>query len=100
VPDAGFYDVMLNAALRGVNVRFMMTGVPDKKVPYWAAQAYFGRLLESGARVFLCEAGFTHQLEKLFVDDMTRCHEVTRDEVQAVARSARAGTMPWLVDGR
>jgi cardiolipin synthase len=60
VPEVGLYDTMVNAALSGVDVRFMMTGVPDKKVPYWAAWTYFRRLLEAGAHIYLYEAGFLH----------------------------------------
>ena len=30
VPDYSIYDVMINAALSGIDVRFMMTGIPDK----------------------------------------------------------------------
>jgi len=60
VPEVGVYDTLVNAALSGVDVRFMMTGVPDKKVPYWAAWTYFGPLLEAGARIFLYKAGFLH----------------------------------------
>ncbi len=60
VPEVGLYDTMINAALSGVDVRFMMTGVPDKKVPYWAAWTYFRPLLKAGVHVYLFEAGFLH----------------------------------------
>jgi cardiolipin synthase len=60
VPEVGLYDTMVNAALSGVDVRFMMTGVPDKKVPFWAAWTYFRPLLEAGVKVYLYEAGFLH----------------------------------------
>jgi cardiolipin synthase len=60
VPDYSIYDVMINAALSGIDVRFMMTGVPDKKIAFWAAQTYFQKLIEAGARVYLYEAGFLH----------------------------------------
>jgi cardiolipin synthase A/B len=60
VPEIGLYDTMINAALSGVDVRFMMTGVPDKKVPYWAAWTYFRPLLKAGVHVYLYEAGFLH----------------------------------------
>jgi cardiolipin synthase A/B len=60
VPEVGLYDTMIDAALSGVDVRFMMTGVPDKKVPYWAAWTYFRRLLQAGAHIYLYEAGFLH----------------------------------------
>ncbi len=60
VPDYSIYDVMINAALSGVDVRFMMTGVPDKKVAFWAAQTYYKKLIQAGAKVYLYEAGFLH----------------------------------------
>ena len=60
VPEVGLYDTMINAALSGVDVRFMMTGVPDKKVPLWAAWTYFRPLLKAGVKIYLYEAGFLH----------------------------------------
>jgi cardiolipin synthase A/B len=60
VPEVGLYDTLMNAALSGVDVRFMMTGVPDKKMPYWAAWTYFAPLLTAGARIYLYKAGFLH----------------------------------------
>jgi cardiolipin synthase A/B len=60
IPESGLYDTMINAALSGVDVRFMMTGVPDKKVPFWAAWTYFRPLLRAGVKVYLYEAGFLH----------------------------------------
>jgi cardiolipin synthase A/B len=60
VPDPGTYDAMINAALSGVDLRFMMTGWVDKKLPFWAAQTYFEPLIRAGGRIFLYEAGFFH----------------------------------------
>jgi len=60
VPDYSIYDVMINAALSGVDVRFMMTGIPDKRIALWAAQTYYRKLIEAGGRVFLYNAGFFH----------------------------------------
>ena len=60
VPDYSIYDVMINAALSGVDVRFMMTGVPDKKIAFWAAQTYYKKLIQAGAKIYLYEAGFLH----------------------------------------
>ena len=60
VPDPGIYDAMINAALSGVDLRFMMTGMIDKKLPFWAAQTYYEPLLRAGAHVYLYEAGFFH----------------------------------------
>jgi cardiolipin synthase len=60
VPDQGMYDAMINAALSGVDLRFMMTGLIDKKLPFWAAQTYYEQLLRAGAHIYLYEAGFFH----------------------------------------
>jgi cardiolipin synthase A/B len=60
VPDEAIYDALIDAALAGVDVRFMMTGQVDKKLPYWAAHTYYKRLLQAGARIYQYEAGFFH----------------------------------------
>jgi cardiolipin synthase len=60
VPDYSIYDVMINAALSGIDVRFMMTGIPDKRTPFYAAQTYYRKLIEAGGKVYLYEAGFFH----------------------------------------
>ncbi len=46
----------------------MMTGVPDKKIPFYAAQAYYPQLLRAGVRVYQYKAGFLHA-KTVTVDD-------------------------------
>jgi cardiolipin synthase len=110
-------------------VRFMMTGIPDKKIALWAAQTYYSKLIEAGARIFLYEAGFLHaktivvdhtacavgtmnmdqrslklhkelmvwvfdkgftqQVADAFTEDMTKCREVTREELLDVGGLTR-----------
>ena len=36
VPDEPLITAMCAAAASGIDVRFMMTGVPDKKIPFYA----------------------------------------------------------------
>ncbi|GAB3786186.1 cardiolipin synthase [Nocardioides ungokensis] len=60
IPDEPLLTAMCVAASSGVDVRFMMTGHPDKKVPFNAAHAYFGTILRAGVRVFTYDAGFLH----------------------------------------
>ncbi len=69
IPDYSIYDVMINAALSGIDVRFMMTGIPDKRIALWAAQTYYHKLIDAGARVFLYQAGFLHA-KTIVVDRM------------------------------
>ena len=68
VPDEPLITAMCAAAQSGVDVRFMMTGVPDKKIPYYAAHAYYPQLLRSGVRVYQYKAGFLHA-KTVTVDD-------------------------------
>ena len=60
VPDQGTYDALINAALSGVDLKFMMTGWVDKKLPFWAAQTYYEPLLRAGGRIFQYTGGFFH----------------------------------------
>ncbi|MDR3685854.1 MAG: cardiolipin synthase [Coriobacteriia bacterium] len=60
VPDAPMLDAMVGAALAGVDVQFMMTGMPDHKTAWLAARTYYPKLLDAGARIFRYDAGFFH----------------------------------------
>ena len=48
------------AALSGVDIKVMITGLPDKKLPYWAAFTYFEELLRAGVKIFHYQKGFLH----------------------------------------
>jgi cardiolipin synthase len=60
VPDEPLLTALCVAAASGVDVRLMMTGVPDKKVPFYAASGYLEKALASGVRVYQFTAGFMH----------------------------------------
>ncbi len=60
VPDEPLATAMCTAAASGIDVRFMMTGVPDKKIPFYAAHAYYPQLLRAGVKVYQYKAGFLH----------------------------------------
>ncbi len=60
VPSVSLYDSMVNAALAGVDVQFIMTGWPDHKSAWNAAKSYFEPLLRAGVRIFMYEKGFFH----------------------------------------
>jgi cardiolipin synthase A/B len=71
VPDQSVYDALIATALAGVEVRLLMTGLPDKRAAWWAAQSYYPRLLEAGGHIHLYEAGFYHA--KTLAIDSTFC---------------------------
>ena len=55
------------AAERGVDVRLILPGIPDKRLPYALAKTHYRSLLESGVRIYEYTPGFVHA--KVFVSD-------------------------------
>lgn len=55
------------AAERGVEVKLMMPGIPDKKVPYALAKTYYPSLMAAGVAIYEYTPGFNHS--KVFVVD-------------------------------
>jgi cardiolipin synthase A/B len=60
VPTEDIYSAMMDAALSGHDVRFMMTGWPDKKIAYYAAESFFSQLVDAGVKVYRYNKGFLH----------------------------------------
>lgn len=55
------------AAKRGVDVKLIMPGIPDKKYAYCLARTYYEELLKAGVEIYEYIPGFTHA--KMFVSD-------------------------------
>lgn len=55
------------AAERGVDVRLVLPGVPDKKMPWALAKTHYSSLLASGVKIYEYTPGFVHA--KVFVAD-------------------------------
>jgi len=97
VPDEPTLTAMCVAASSGVDVRLMMTGLPDKRLPFYAAHAYFNQALAAGVRVYLYTAGFMHAKSVLLDEDLVvlgTCNWDIRslllhDEVAAVIHGGR-----------
>ena len=60
IPDLTLMEALTNAALSGVDVKIMITGVPDKKFLYWTAFTYFEKLLDAGVKIFHYNKCFLH----------------------------------------
>ena len=60
VPDHSIMTALETAALSGISVNILMTGIPDKRIPFWAAHTYFKPLLKAGVNIFLYKKGFMH----------------------------------------
>lgn len=60
IPDQSVLMALKTAAMSGIDVRIMMTGIPDKKLPYWSAFTYMKDLLRAGVKVYHYKKGFMH----------------------------------------
>lgn len=58
------------AAERGVDVRIIMPGIPDKPIPYALAKTYYQALTKSGVKIYEYTLGFVHS--KIFLSDNTK----------------------------
>ena len=58
------------AARRGVDVKLILPGIPDKEVPYALAKTYYKVLMDAGVKIYEYEPGFVHS--KVFVSDDLR----------------------------
>ena len=55
------------AAERGVDVKLILPGIPDKKMAYALAKSHYRDLLDSGVKIYEYTPGFVHA--KVFVSD-------------------------------
>ena len=65
--DGEMENALKYAAERGVDVRLILPGIPDKKVPFALALTHYASLLESGVKIYEYTPGFVHA--KVFVAD-------------------------------
>ncbi len=60
IPSETLSTALQTAALSGIDVKIMLTGVPDKKLPFLVAETYFEKLIASGVDIFRYNSGFLH----------------------------------------
>ncbi|MFD0846390.1 cardiolipin synthase [Streptococcus saliviloxodontae] len=65
--DSEMEHALKFAAQRGVDVKLIMPGIPDKAIPYALAKTYFKTLIKSGVKIYTYTPGFVHA--KVFVAD-------------------------------
>ena len=67
--DHNMLSAMERAAKRGVDVRIVTPGIPDKKKVYWLTQSYYMQLIEAGVKIMQYTPGFMHA-KCVLCDDM------------------------------
>ena len=58
---------LMAAAKRGVDVRMVLPGIPDKPITYQLSRSYYAPLLRAGVRIYEYSPGFIHA--KSYVSD-------------------------------
>lgn len=69
--DSELQTAMCMAAKRGVDVRMITPGIPDKKIVYRLTRSYYPTLLRAGVKIYEYTPGFIHA--KSFVCDDELC---------------------------
>ena len=67
VVDSDITSSLIRAAKRGVDVKIIVPGIPDKKFVYQLTTSYFRVLHENGVKICVYDKGFVHS--KVFVSD-------------------------------
>ena len=65
--DGETENALKYAASRGVTLRLILPGIPDKKIPYALAKTHYKALLEAGVEIYEYTPGFVHA--KVFLAD-------------------------------
>ncbi len=58
--DNEMSTALILAAKRGVDVRIITPGIPDKKMVFLVTQSYYPQLIENGVKIFQYRPGFVH----------------------------------------
>ena len=69
VVDYGLTEALRNAALRGVDVRIVTPGIPDKKTVKLMTKSAYPYLMSAGVRIYEYKGGFIHE-KSLVSDDL------------------------------
>ena len=65
--DTEFINALILCAKRGVDVRIITPGIPDKKIVWGITRSYYRQLMEGGVKIYEYTPGFIHS--KVFVAD-------------------------------
>ena len=95
VPTPDVYSGMIDAALSGLDVRFMMTGWPDKKIAWYAAESFFGPLVDAGVKVYRYNKGFFHA-KTMTIDGQIAVVGTMNFDIRSLALHQEL--MAWIYD--
>ena len=67
------------AAKRGVDVRIITPGIPDKKMIYSVTRSFYHELVKDGVRIYEWTPGFCHAKMSVADDCMATCGTINLD---------------------
>ncbi|WP_147614994.1 cardiolipin synthase [Treponema pectinovorum] len=67
------------AALRGVDVRIVTPGIPDKKLIYKLTRSFYSELIAAGIKIFEYSPGFIHSKQMLADDSLAAVGTINMD---------------------
>ena len=65
--DNKLENALTYASERGIDVKIILPGIPDKKIPYALAKSHYKHLIDAGISIYEYTPGFVHS--KVFVSD-------------------------------
>ena len=65
--DTDMLNSLVLAAKRGVDIRIILPGIPDRKMVYDLSFSYFDNLISGGVKIYTYTPGFMHA--KVFISD-------------------------------
>lgn len=65
--DTDMINSLILASKRGVDIRIIVPGIPDKRIVYDLTSSYFETLIKYGVKIYQYTPGFVHS--KVFVSD-------------------------------
>ena len=67
------------AAKRGVDVRIITPGIPDKRIVYKVTRSYYAGLVRNGVRIYEYTPGFCHAKQCVSDDKISTCGTINLD---------------------
>ena len=79
IMDDALCQAVENAALRGVEVKLILPGIPDKWLVKELARSHYARLMKAGVKIFEYEPGFVHAKCYLCDDELAMVGTINMD---------------------
>ncbi len=90
IPDYELNSALCLASKRGVEVRLIVPGIPDKKIVYSMTKSYYATLIKAGVKIYKYPKGFVHA--KGFVaDDNIACAGTINLDFRSMAHHFECG---------